>query len=67
MYVCILTQQYDFEVKTGVSSTGLRACVYAVSVDAGVVYIEAPTPDTEHNASVWTLAARRPITDGTCM
>ncbi|WFD28921.1 hypothetical protein MNAN1_003937 [Malassezia nana] len=64
-YVCLLTQpQYDFQLRTGESSTGLRACVYAVSQDEdGAVYIEPPTPDLIDGASVWTLASRSTVSD----
>ena len=55
--------RYDFDLRTGKSETGLRACVYTVRILHGQsnpeVWIEAPTEDH------WELVELRPVSEGT--
>jgi hypothetical protein len=55
--------RYDFDLKTGKSETGLRACVYGVRILCGEsnheVWVEAPTEDD------WELVELRPVSEGT--
>lgn len=55
--------RYDFDLKTGHSDTGLKACTYALDVrteDEGeVVYVEAPEGGTN-----WRLVELRPVSEG---
>ena len=59
--------RYDFDLRTGTSGTGLRACTYAVEVKKdpadGIdkVYIE--TPADGHG---WRLVELRPVSEGVC-
>jgi hypothetical protein len=57
-----LWARYDFDLKTGTSETGLRACVYAVRILRGQsnpeVWVEAPTEDR------WELVELRPVSEG---
>ena len=55
--------RYDFDLRTGKSETGLRACVYSVRILRGQsnpeVWVEAPTEDH------WELVDLRPVSEGT--
>lgn len=59
--------RYDFDLRTGNSETGLKACTYAVEVreegsgnkSGGVVYIETPT-----GGHAWKLVELRPVSEG---
>ncbi len=53
----------DFDLKTGKSETGLRACTYNVQLRSEdghdeVVYVEAPSGGTE-----WRLVELRPVSE----
>lgn len=58
--------RYDFDLATGESETGLRACVYEVSVrepepgGEAEVWVEAP-----QGATGWQLVNLRPVSEGT--
>ncbi|KAH8109615.1 DUF455-domain-containing protein [Phellopilus nigrolimitatus] len=59
--------RYDFDMRTGKSDTGLRACVYKVDVkkganngDADSIWIESPD-----EGSNWRLVEFRPVSEGT--
>ena len=58
-----LWARYDFDLRTGKSETGLRACVYGVRILHGEsnpeVWVEAPTE--EH----CELVELRPVSEGT--
>lgn len=62
MCVARLTQQYDFQLSTGESSTGLSSCVYAVEIRDGAVWIETPPPAD----AAWEVVEVRPVTEGAC-
>ncbi|OAV94792.1 hypothetical protein PTTG_11783 [Puccinia triticina 1-1 BBBD Race 1] len=47
---------YDFNLRTGESSSGLTACVLPTAVKEGNLYIEHPTGATD-----WTLISVRPV------
>lgn len=57
--------RYDFDMRTGQSDTGLRACVYKVEVrrssleDVDTVWVE--TPDEKNS---WRLVEFRPVSEG---
>ena len=55
--------RYDFDLRTGKSETGLRACVYSVRILRGQsnheVWVEAPTEDH------WELVELKPVSEGT--
>lgn len=57
--------RYDFDMRTGQSDTGLRACVYKVEVrkslseDIETVWVE--TPDETKS---WRLVEFRPVSEG---
>jgi len=59
--------RYDFDLRTGTSETGLRACTYDIEVKNdpadGVdkVYIETPT-----DGHGWRLVELRPVSEGLC-
>ena len=57
-------RRYDFDLQTGNSETGLKACTYAIDIrtnDDGedVVYVEAPEGGTH-----WRLVELRPVSEG---
>jgi len=55
--------RYDFDLRTGKSETGLRACVYGVRILHGQsnpeVWVEAPTEDH------WEIVELKPVSEGT--
>lgn len=60
----ILLSRYDFDLKTGHSETGLKACTYATDVrksDEGAEYIYVETPEGGSN---WRLVEFRPVSEG---
>lgn len=65
MYVAFLTQQYDFQLSSGESSTGLSSCIYPVDVQGDDVLIGPPTDDVRDRESVWELVEIRPVSEGT--
>ncbi|EMD31563.1 hypothetical protein CERSUDRAFT_144877 [Gelatoporia subvermispora B] len=55
--------RYDFDLRTGKSETGLRACTYAVEVrldDDGVEHVWVETPS---GGSDWRLVELRPVSE----
>jgi len=58
--------RYDFDLKTGKSETGLRACTYVVEVKSdpedGVERVFMEEPDGGSN---WRLIELRPVSEGT--
>lgn len=64
------TCRYDFDLRTGKSETGLKACTYAVELrpipdeaEGGVgeeVWVEAP------DSNGWELVELRPVSEGMC-
>jgi hypothetical protein len=60
----LIVLRYDFDLRTGKSETGLRACTFAVFVDKGegdveMVYLEVP-----EEGSGWRLVELRPVSEG---
>lgn len=55
--------RYDFDLRTGKSETGLRACVYGVRIlraqSNPEVLVESPTEDH------WELVELKPVSEGT--
>lgn len=56
-----LTQQYDFQLSTGESSTGLSSCVYTVTTRDGDVWVETPHSDPE---APWEVVEVRAVSEG---
>lgn len=62
--------EYDFSLRTGESSHGVSACVYACSVRQDTLYIQAPLPtklgtdqDAHSACSKWELVELRPVSE----
>jgi hypothetical protein len=57
--------RYDFDLRTGKSDTGLKACTYAVDVKTdpcdGVDKVHIEVPEHGHN---WRLVELRPVSEG---
>lgn len=63
LYLC----RYDFDLRTGQSETGLKACTYRVQIvpdeeNAETVWVEAP-----EGGSDWKLVELRPVSEGLCL
>lgn len=57
--------RYDFDLRTGKSETGLRACTYAVEIrtnptDEHIVWVQTP-----EGGSNWQLVELQPVSEGT--
>ncbi|KAI0354431.1 DUF455-domain-containing protein [Trametes cingulata] len=55
--------RYDFDLKTGHSETGLRACTYATEIredESGIEHIFVQTPEGGRN---WRLVEFRPVSE----
>jgi nitrite reductase/ring-hydroxylating ferredoxin subunit len=52
--------RYDFDLRTGESSTGLKACAYAVEVRGQDVWVGSPGEGT------WEVVEKRPVSEGRC-
>lgn len=70
MVVVCPWHEYDFSLRTGESSHGISACVYACSVRNDALFIEAPKPahlsadqDGYSAASKWELIELRPVSE----
>ncbi|KZS86767.1 DUF455-domain-containing protein [Sistotremastrum niveocremeum HHB9708] len=50
--------RYDFDLRTGVSDTGLRACTYRVEIRGDEVWVEKPSLSEE-----WELVELRPVSE----
>lgn len=60
----LIVLRYDFDLRTGKSETGLKACTFAVFVnmddrDVEMVLLEAP-----NEGSGWRLVELRPVSEG---
>lgn len=56
--------RYDFDLKTGHSETGLKACTYATDIrvdDEGIEQIWIETPEGSRS---WRLVEFRPVSEG---
>lgn len=57
--------RYDFDLRTGKSETGLKACTYAVDVRTdpsdGIDKVHIETPEHGRN---WRLVELRPVSEG---
>ena len=59
--------RYDFDLRTGESETGLKACAYAVRLAPDVsngdgvdyIWVEKPSGD-----SIWRVVELRPVSEG---
>lgn len=64
-FLCLCRVRYDFDLRTGKSETGLKACTYSVEVktDAldGIDKVFIETPDGTLN---WRLVELRPVSEG---
>lgn len=64
MVSLIISPRYDFDLATGHSETGLKACTYNVQLrvdDSGVENVWLETPDGGTN---WRLVELRPVSEG---
>lgn len=57
-------QSYDFDLRTGQSDTGLKACTYAIELrpaknDTEEVWLQTPEEGTH-----WRLVELRPVSEG---
>ncbi|SPO38864.1 related to Rieske [2Fe-2S] domain protein [Pseudozyma flocculosa] len=63
--------EYDFSLRTGESSHGIKACVYACQVrDDGQLWIDAPAPaqhvaaaESEAKKDAWDIVEIRPVSE----
>lgn len=56
--------EYDFSLRTGESSTGLKACVYGVEEQEGYVWIEPPVCDeVDQHQQRWEVVEVRPVSE----
>jgi uncharacterized ferritin-like protein (DUF455 family)/nitrite reductase/ring-hydroxylating ferredoxin subunit len=60
--------EYDFSLSTGESSTGLKACVYAVEERQSTVWVQEPTYEDLRPAedSGWDVVEVRPVSESFC-
>ena len=56
--------RYDFDLKTGHSETGMKACTYATDIrmEDGTEHIWVETPE---GGNGWRLVKLRPVSEGT--
>lgn len=52
-------KRYDFNLRTGISETGLKACTYHVDVRGDSVWVETP-----EDGVGWELVELRPVSEG---
>lgn len=50
--------RYDFDLRTGESSTGLKACAYPIDLRNGEVWVGSP------GEGLWEVAEQRPVSEG---
>jgi len=55
--------RYDFDLRTGASETGLKACTYAVNVRRDDSGNEAVWVETPENGTKWRLVELRPVSE----
>ncbi|PCH34824.1 DUF455-domain-containing protein [Wolfiporia cocos MD-104 SS10] len=55
--------RYDFDLRTGVSETGLKACTYAVDIRTDEKGHEDVWVETPENGSSWRLVELRPVSE----
>ncbi|KAI3617116.1 hypothetical protein CBS9595_003025 [Malassezia furfur] len=58
--VVVWWHQYDFQLSTGESSTGLSSCVYTVTTRDGDVWVETPHSDPE---APWEVVEVRAVSE----
>lgn len=58
--------EYDFSLRTGESSTGLKACVYPVEERQGDVWVQVTPAEGDLNQSGWTVVEVRPVSEAFC-
>lgn len=62
----VLTDRYDFDLKTGKSETGLKACTYDVEVKVDPKdRVEKVFMQTPEEGTNWRLVELRPVSEGT--
>ncbi|KAE8258808.1 hypothetical protein A4X13_0g1439 [Tilletia indica] len=54
--------EYDFNLKTGESSTGMSTCVYTVEERDGEIWIDPPKPDVG-SSDDWEIVELRPVSE----
>ena len=52
---------YDFRIDTGESSTGMKACTFAVEVRGDLLYVQPPGLPGDD----WRLLSLRPVSERT--
>lgn len=57
--------EYDFSLRTGESSTGLKACVFAVEERDGHIWVQCPSLDEEEHGqdAGWDVIEVRPVSE----
>lgn len=58
------TLSYDFDLRTGESETGLKACTYAVQVRVDEYGIRRVWVETPEDGTDWRLVELRPVSEG---
>lgn len=62
--------EYDFSLRTGESSTGLKACVYAVEEREGCIWVQEPAhedlPSLNLSGPTWDVIEVRPVSEAFC-
>ena len=56
--------RYDFDLRTGTSETGLRACTYAVDVQSDENGVDKVYMETPEEGSGWRVVELRPVSEG---
>ncbi|XP_006456580.1 hypothetical protein AGABI2DRAFT_188477 [Agaricus bisporus var. bisporus H97] len=56
--------RYDFDLRTGKSETGLKACTFAVYVNVDDRGVEMVSLETPNEGSGWRLVELRPVSEG---
>lgn len=62
-----MATRYDFDLKTGKSEMGLKACTYTLDIrldptdGSNVVWVETPEGGTS-----WKLVELQPVSEGIC-
>jgi len=63
-FLIFINFRYDFDLRTGKSETGLKACTYAVEIrtdpadGVDIVWVETP------EGSNWRLVELQPVSEG---
>lgn len=56
--------RYDFDLRTGESETGLKACTYTVEVRNDNNWVENVWVETPGGGTNWRLVELRPVSEG---